>query len=86
MVTQSPKAEFEIADLPTALQNSRWTLYLDDVDMPRCTEKWFGNLDKGDVGVAIVRPDGYVGSIDTWSLAAPKAVGRWIEDYFTVFM
>lgn len=86
MITQSPKTEFEIADLPRALQDSRWTLYLDNVDMPRCTEKWFGFLDTSDIGVAIVRPDGYVGSLDVWNLASLKEVERWIEDYFIAFM
>ncbi|KAJ5157501.1 uncharacterized protein N7482_008601 [Penicillium canariense] len=83
MVTQSPKADFEITDLPKVLQDSRWTLYLDDIDMPRCTDKWFGSLDKEEVGIAIVRPDGYVGQIDTWNLAVPSEAESWIRDYFT---
>ena len=29
LVTQSPRSSFEIADLPEALQKSRWSLYLD---------------------------------------------------------
>lgn len=86
MITQSPKSTFEIADLPESLQDSRWTMYLDDTDTPRCTEKWFGILGEDDVGVAIGRPDGYIGSIDIWELSASKAVEMWIEEYFTPFM
>ncbi|KAB8215537.1 FAD binding domain protein [Aspergillus novoparasiticus] len=86
MVTQSSRSEFEIADLPKVLQNSRWTLYLDDVDSPRCTDKWFGSLQGEQVGIVIVRPDGYVGSIDTWELAAGTEAGKWIDDYFAFMM
>ncbi|OGM47497.1 hypothetical protein ABOM_002576 [Aspergillus bombycis] len=82
MVTQSSKSEFEIADLPTVLQESRWTLYLDDVDAPRCTEKWLGPLRGEQVGVVIVRPDGYVGDIDTWEPTAGIEAVKWIESYF----
>ncbi|GMG54549.1 unnamed protein product [Aspergillus oryzae var. brunneus] len=86
MVTQSSKSEFEIADLPKVLQDSRWTLYLDDVDSPRCTDKWFGSLQGEQVGIVIVRPDGYVGSIDTWELTAGTEAGKWIDDYFAFMM
>ncbi|KAE8317659.1 FAD binding domain-containing protein [Aspergillus transmontanensis] len=86
MVTQSSKSEFEIADLPKVLQDSRWTLYLDDVDSPSCTDKWFGSLQGEQAGIVIVRPDGYVGSIDTWELAAGTEAGKWIDDYFAFMM
>lgn len=86
MVTQSSKSEFKIADLPKVLQDSRWTLYLDDVDSPRCTDKWFGSLQCEQVGIVIVRPDGYVGSIDTWELTAGTEAGKWIDDYFAFMM
>ncbi|EED15606.1 pentachlorophenol 4-monooxygenase, putative [Talaromyces stipitatus ATCC 10500] len=86
MVTQSCRSEFEIIDLPKALQDSRWTLYLDNVDTPRCTDKWFGTLQREQVGIVIVRPDGYVGAIDTWGLTEGKVAGKRIEDYFAFMM
>jgi hypothetical protein len=86
MVTQSLKSEFEIADLPFMLQASRWTLYLDNVDTPRCTDKWFGSLGKDQLGIAIVRPDGYVGSIDMWDVTAAEQAGKCIEDYFSFML
>ncbi|KNG89312.1 hypothetical protein ANOM_001632 [Aspergillus nomiae NRRL 13137] len=86
MVTQSSKSEFEIADLPKVLQDSRWTLYLDDVDTPRCTEKWYGPLQGDQVGIVIVRPDGYIGDIDTWELPAGIESVKWIENYFAFMM
>lgn len=78
MVTQSARSDFEIADLPQLLQDSRWTLYLDT----NATEKWFGELRKEQVGIAIVRPDGYCGSIGTWQQWEAPDASRWIEQYF----
>lgn len=83
MVTQSAKSEFEIADLPQILQDSRWSLYLDDADPIGCTKKWFGDLSRQTVGVTIVRPDGYIGGVETWNLAAGVEAGKWLEEYFT---
>ncbi|KAJ5583934.1 hypothetical protein N7450_006598 [Penicillium hetheringtonii] len=82
MITQSAKSEFEIADLPLILQESRWTIYLDDIDATGCTKKWFGSLQPNTVGTVIVRPDGYVGGIQTWSLKAGEDASKWMEDYF----
>ncbi|KAJ5760141.1 hypothetical protein N7520_007297 [Penicillium odoratum] len=81
MVTRSTRSDFEIADLPQLLQDSRWTLYLDI----NATQKWFGELEER-VGIAIVRPDGYCGSIETWGLESAVQAGQWIEDYFAFMM
>lgn len=86
MVTQSPRSEFELADLPAELQASRWTLYLDDVESPGCTKKWFGSLEKEQVGIVIVRPDGYIGSIDKWDVTAVEQAGKSIEEYFSFML
>ncbi|KAJ6020871.1 hypothetical protein N7540_006375 [Penicillium herquei] len=83
MVTRSARSDFEIADLPQLLQDSRWTLYLDDADKSYCTEKWFGELRSDQAGVAIIRPDGYCGGIRTWGLEAAGSAGQWIEEYFS---
>lgn len=83
MVTQSNRSDFEISDLPKILQDSRWTLYLDDVDRQSCTDKWFGELDQEKAGIAIVRPDGYCGAIQTWELDSAAQAGSWIEQYFS---
>ncbi|PWY84351.1 hypothetical protein BO83DRAFT_395331 [Aspergillus eucalypticola CBS 122712] len=59
LVTRSQKREFELGDLPELLQKSRWTVYLDDVEGGKgCTGKWMGEMEKDQVGVMIVRPDG----------------------------
>lgn len=83
MVTQAAQSEFEIAELPEILQTSRWTLYVDNIEAPSCTEKWFGNLDLEKIGIAVVRPDGYVGAIDTWDAEQVGAIGQWLQDYFS---
>lgn len=82
MVTQTPKTEFEISGLPPLLKENRWTLYLDDIGTPRCTEKWIGSLEREQVGITVVRPDGYVGRIDVWDVTEPEQAVMTIEDYF----
>ena len=82
IVTQSGRSEFEVADLPQILRESRWTLYLDDVNTPSCTEKWCGNLDRKQVGIVIIRPDGYIGATSKWDLTATARAGEWLDDYF----
>ncbi|CBF82420.1 uncharacterized protein ANIA_11187 [Aspergillus nidulans FGSC A4] len=56
LISGSKREVFEIADLPLALQKSRWTVYLDDVE--GCIEKWVGELPETQAGIVLVRPDG----------------------------
>ena len=88
-VTTMAKAEVEIADLPKALQDSRWTFYLDDVMQKNCTEKWLGELAAEEVAIVNVRPDGYVGSIGRFhaiSTEAGEAATIWLEAYYGKFL
>ncbi|CAP96186.1 3-hydroxybenzoate 4-monooxygenase [Penicillium chrysogenum] len=82
MVTQSAQSDFEIADLPEILHASRWTLYVDNIGRPNCTEKWFRDLNER-IGISVVRPDGYVGAIDTWKADQVGLIGQWLQDYFS---
>lgn len=89
MVTTMPKTQVEISDLPKALQDSRWTFYLDDVMRPTCTEKWLGYLAEDEVGIVNVRPDGYVGSIGRFhaiSAGAGEAATAWVDAYYDGFL
>ena len=83
LVTQSAESEFEIADLPEILQTSHWTLYVDNIGRPSCTEKWFGDLNREKIGIAVVRPDGYVGAINAWEAEQVGVIGQWLKDYFS---
>lgn len=83
LVTQSAQSDFEIADLPDILQTSRWSLYIDNIGGSSCTEKWFGDLNQEKTGIAVVRPDGYVGAIDTWGAEQVDVIGQWLQDYFS---
>lgn len=88
-VTAMPKADVEIADLPKALQDSRWTFYLDDVMQPSCTEKWLGELGTDEIAIINVRPDGYVGSIGRFAATGAAAGGEavaWLEAYYGGFL
>ena len=88
------KTEFEISDLPALLQDSRWTIYLDNVPEQdtrgqQCTDKWLGRLEPGEVAILNVRPDGYVGSVNRWDTAVDDAgvdAARWLDDYYSGFM
>jgi phenol 2-monooxygenase (NADPH) len=90
VITTMPKADVEISDLPRALQDSRWTFYLDDVMRgPSCTEKWLGELIEDQVAIINVRPDGYVGNIGRWSIGSTGAgndAARWLDDYYNGFL
>ncbi|GME45881.1 FAD binding domain containing protein [Neofusicoccum parvum] len=96
LVTGKSKAAFEIVDLPQALRDSVWTVYLDDI--PRsgtgnckkgCIEKWLGGLQGDETAVVIVRPDGYVGTLRIWQ-DGRKEYGqealRWMDGYFEGFL
>lgn len=88
-VTTMPKADIEIANLPKALQDSRWTFYLDNAMQPSCTEKWLEGLGSDEIAIVNVRPDGYVGSIGRFA-ANGAAAGReavvWLERYYGGFL
>lgn len=97
LVTRMAKDRLEIADLPQVLRDSPWTVYLDNVphmDTRRqtCTDKWLGpdTLDADQVAVAVVRPDGYVGTIKIWQEATTRESGagamRFLDEYFERFL
>jgi len=71
--------------LPELLQPYKWTLYNDNLgENVSPTKKWAGKrgLGDGEVMVAVVRPDGYVGGAEVWGQGmGEKAVG-WFEEYF----
>ncbi|KAK4540024.1 hypothetical protein LTR36_009840 [Oleoguttula mirabilis] len=90
LITAARQDQFEIADLPPLLQNSRWTVYLDDIDRPEsCTQKWVGALRQHEVVLVNVRPDGYVGSIGRWDAAdegSGSVASAWLEEYYGGFL
>ncbi|RVX70085.1 hypothetical protein B0A52_06257 [Exophiala mesophila] len=91
VVTTMPKAQFEIGDLPSALQKSRWTLYLDDLkDVStgkNCTEKFIGSLAAEEVAILNVRPDGYVGSVQRFDANGDGADAcLWLDQYYGGFL
>lgn len=89
-----PKAEMELSDLPAMLQDSRWSLYLDNIPEQDtrgalCTDKWLGSLELGDVAIINVRPDGYVGSVGRWDSSnddSGEKAAQWLDDYYSGFL
>lgn len=91
LITTQPKSEFEISDLPPLLQASKWTIYLDDVaeqDTRRqaCVEKWIGTLQDSQVAVLILRPDGYVGTVRSFSQDDSSIATGFVDKYFGGFL
>lgn len=88
LVTTIRKEKLEIADLPTMLQDSRWTIYLDDVigQAQTCCQKWIGGVHEGETVVVNVRPDGYVGSIRRWENSEAFLACQWLDSYFGGFL
>lgn len=89
-----PKADVEISDLPSLLQDSRWTFYMDDIPEQDtqgklCTNKWLGTLGPGEVSIVNVRPDGYVGSIGRWDTSVDDSgeeAAKWLDAYYEGFL
>lgn len=101
LVTGMNKEKFEIADLPISLQESSWTIYVDDIPQDAgdshsykgsCTHKWVGDLRDDEIVVLNVRPDGYVGSLKTFCMSGDGSedvgpeVAKWLEDYYSKFL
>jgi len=93
LITSTPKAEFEIADLAPPLQASKWTIYLDDVPSQdtrgqHCIDKWIGQVADDEVALLVVRPDGYVGAVKTWSSSEQSGAeaSTWLDTYFGGFI
>lgn len=92
LITSAPKATFEIADLPPLLQASNWTIYLDNVATQdtkgkHCINKWIGQLEDDQVAMMVVRPDGYVGAVERWSIGdGAGAASTWLDTYFGGFL
>jgi len=92
LVTRTSMTQVEIEDLPPLLQSSRWTFYLDNLKDPGgqdCIDRWVGNMDVEEVVILSVRPDGYVGSVQRWSVTgidAAKNASRWLDEYFAGFL
>jgi phenol 2-monooxygenase len=87
LVTTMPKNDFEISDLPTALENSKWSIYLDNTMKPvSCTQKWIGELDEDEIAIVNVRPDGYIGCIGRFDLTDGDDAVEWLDGYYGGFL
>ncbi|KAL4802008.1 FAD binding domain protein [Aspergillus unguis] len=82
LITKSAREDFEIADLPSELQKSRWAVYLDNTEAG-CTDKWVGEISQSQVGIVLVRPDGYVGAVERWDVDQGERAKQWVDEYFS---
>ncbi|KAF2187167.1 FAD monooxygenase-like protein [Zopfia rhizophila CBS 207.26] len=94
LVTDMPRNDMEIADLPPILRDSRWTFYLDNVPemdtrKQSCMDKWLDGLSENEVVVLNVRPDGYVCTVRRWADGSREnglAAVRWMDEYYETFL
>lgn len=94
LVTDMDRNEIELKDLPPVLRESAFTFYLDDVPgqdtrKQTCMDKWLDGLDKNEVVVLNVRPDGYVGTVRRFvdgSRESGQVAVRWMDEYYEQFM
>jgi hypothetical protein len=95
IVTDHPRSkDFELEHFPSVMRDSKWTIYLDDVPHKdtrgqKCLDKWLGGLDKDEVVVLNVRPDGYVGCLRRFKDGSRESGGeavRWLDSYYEGFM
>lgn len=91
-IASTEKSQFELAQLPSLLSRSPWTVYTDDVPhldtkSQSCTEKWLGTLEPETVSILNVRPDGYVGSVGRFqNSSSPEEAAAWLESYYGGFL
>jgi phenol 2-monooxygenase len=71
LVLKQNAESVEIGELPKLWRDGRWTVYADDIPESDtkgmgATKKWMGRVRGDEVGVLVVRPDGYVGCAKTF--------------------
>jgi phenol 2-monooxygenase len=90
LVLQQEARDIELEELPQLWRNSRFTVYADDLPhldtrYMRCTDKWLGAISGSEVGIVVLRPDGYVGTVGRFigrSKETGKRATKWLDDYF----
>lgn len=94
LVTDEDRNGVELRDLPPVLRESAWTFYLDNIpeqDTRKQTvmDKWLDGLDKDEVVVLNVRPDGYVGTVRRFATGSREngmAAVQWMDQYYEGFL
>jgi hypothetical protein len=94
LVTDMDRSKIELSDLPPVLRESAFTFYLDhvpqqDTRKQKCIDKWLDGLEKDEVVVLNVRPDGYVGTIRRFadgSRESGQLAVQWMDQYYEQFM
>jgi phenol 2-monooxygenase len=90
LVLQMKAREFEMEELPQLWRDSKFTVYADDVPhldtrYMTCTDKWLGAISGSEVGIVVLRPDGYVGTVGRFigrSKENGNRAAKWLDDYF----
>ena len=93
LVLQAKSYEVEIGELPLLWRNSKFTVYADDIPESDTrgqgvTDKWLGGVGGSEVGIVVVRPDAYVGTLGRFRARKENGVkaARWLDEYFDGFL
>jgi phenol 2-monooxygenase (NADPH) len=93
LVLQKKSYEVEIGELPFLWRDSKFTVYADDIPESDTrglgvTDKWLGGVGGNEVGIVVVRPDGYVGTLKTFAARKENAgkAAKWLDGYFDGFL
>ncbi|KAE9965500.1 hypothetical protein BLS_007612 [Venturia inaequalis] len=93
LVLQQKSDEVEIGEVPSLWRDSKFTVYADDIPKSDTrglgvTEKWMGGVKVGEVGILVVRPDGYVGCAKKFRgrKGGAERAAKWLDEYFDGFL
>lgn len=93
IVLQTPIDQVELEDLPALWNESRWTVYIDDIPHldtrgMTCTEKWLGGESAQEVDIVVIRPDGYIGTMFRARGSKENATraSNHLDQYFGAFL
>lgn len=93
LVLQQKSREVEIEEVPPLWRDSKFTVYADDIPESDTrglgvTEKWMGGVLAEEVGIVVIRPDGYVGCLKRFRGRKSDAVraASWLDEYFDGFL
>ncbi|TLD26273.1 FAD monooxygenase-like protein [Venturia nashicola] len=93
LVVQQKSEDVENREVPSLWRDSKFTVYADDIPESDTrglgvTEKWMGGVKDGEVGILVVRPDGYLGCAEKFRGKKEEGLkaARWLDEYFDGFL
>ncbi|ODV94029.1 hypothetical protein PACTADRAFT_70383 [Pachysolen tannophilus NRRL Y-2460] len=83
LVFDTKRFEFELEQLPALFRPYKWSIYLEPpMDGP--FKKWLPKTLAKKISIVVVRPDGYVGALESFDIkkSQAKKASVWLNNYF----